>query len=620
MKDFFKSLLAVVIGNFLTLVVVCVAFFLFFAAFLVSVSVFFDSGRTSVMARQKAFLVLDLNMTISDTPEQTHAFRKLISNSGSHIGLWDLTSALNTAAKDNQVGGIFITGNLESENYGSGFAALSEVRRALLDFKKTNKPIIAYLDSPTLKNYYLASVANEVLIHPHAELAVHGLASNNFYLGNALKKHGIGVQTTKVGEYKAAVEIFTSDKMSDADRGQRQAFLNNVWGDITAAITTSRNLPAGTFAALANEHGLMDAELAKKLKLVDKIAYRDEVIEFMKKTGTFDPENNSFAQINIRDYARANLPKGSHGNPVIAIVYAEGEIVDGPADAMETLGVVNGDALSAQLRELRNNGNVAAVVLRVNSPGGSAFASEVIQREVRLFARSGRPLVVSMGSLAASGGYWISTYADKIFAEKNTLTGSIGVFGLMFNIEEIARNIGISFDSVKTSRFADIMTLTRPKSPEELALLQGITDKIYTLFIEKVAEGRKLERAQVEKIAKGRIWSGGDAVGVGLVDAEGGLRDAVNHAIVLAAKGKDRKQFVVRQYPEQQTVLEALSATLHQSERKPPIGSVLAPIPSASGRSVASKIVHHFDNLLRHLEKTHDRNGVYARLPWWEME
>jgi protease-4 len=615
MKDFFKSLLAVVLGNLISFTAVCaVMFFFFIAAILLLVG----AKPDAVSMPDNAFLVLDLNMTISDTPDQrAGSLRGLLNNSGARIGLWDLTSALNTAAQDDKVRGILVTGSLEFENYGSGFAALAETRRALLDFKKTGKPVLAYLESPSLKDYYLASAADTLLLHPHALLDVRGLASENFYLGNAFKKYGIGVQTTKVGEYKSAVEPFISDKMSDADRKQRQAFLDGIWKDIAADITAARGLPSGAFVALTDKHGVLDADSAKEYKLVDELAYLDEVIETLKKLGAADPANGSFAQINVRDYAQ-NTPSKS-ASPVIAIVYAEGDIVDGSGALSSEDGIADGSALAARLRELRQDGDVVAVVLRVNSPGGSAFASEVIQRETRLFSPSGKPFIVSMGSLAASGGYWISAYADKIFAEKTTLTGSIGVFGLMFNIEEAARNIGVNFEAVKTSRFADIETLSRPKTPEELALLQRHTDKIYDAFMDKVSEGRKLKRAQVEKIAGGRVWTGRDALRLGLVDAEGGLREAVRHAISLVEKEAGKK-FTIQQYPERRTALEMFVETLQQPEHAPPVARALTSSRGNTNRGATAKLTRLFDNFRQQLERLNDRNGIYARLPYWETE
>jgi protease-4 len=615
MKDFFKSLLAVVLGNLISLTAACaVLFFFFVTAILLLVGAKPDAAPTP----DNAILVLDLSMTINDTPDQrANSLRGLLNNGGARIGLWDLTSALDAAALDGKVRGILVTGSLEFENYGSGFAALAETRRALLDFKKTGKPVFAYLESPSLKDYYLASAADTLFLHPHAMLDARGLASENFYLGNALKKYGIGVQTTKVGEYKSAVEPFISDKMSDADRRQRQTFLGNIWEDIAADITDARSLPSGAFAALADKHGVLDADLAKEHKLVDELAYLDQVIETLKKLGAANPATGSFAQINVRDYAQA-VPQKS-ASPVIAIVYAEGDIVDGAGSLSSEDGVADGGALAARLRELRQDGDVAAVVLRVNSPGGSAFASEVIQRETRLFSPEGKPFVVSMGSLAASGGYWISAYADKVFAEKTTLTGSIGVFGLMFNIEEAARNIGVNFESVKTSRFADIETLSRPKTPEELALLQRHTDKIYGAFLDKVSEGRKLKRDKVEEIAGGRVWTGRDALRLGLVDAEGGLREAVRHAVSLAEKGTGEK-FGIRQYPERRTALEVFVETLQQPDHAPPVARALSGTRENAGRGAASKLTRLLDNFCRQLERLNDRNGIYARLPYWETE
>ncbi|MDR2845571.1 MAG: signal peptide peptidase SppA [Puniceicoccales bacterium] len=605
MKSFFKSFLAVLLGN---LIVGMVLMALSFSMLIVFI--FALASESTAPTPDKAFLVFDLNTTISDTPEQgDDSLSGLLKGSASRIGLWDVASALDAAGRDKHVCGLFITGSLEAQNFGSGFAALAEVRRAIEDFKATGKPVVAYLDNPSLKNYYVAATADTIYLHPYAELGVRGMASESFYLGAALKKYGIGVQTTKVGKYKSAVEPFISDKMSDADREQKQALLDTLWGEVSADIATSRKTTPERIQALADKHGIMDADTALEEKLVDKIAYLDEVIEALKELGAEDAANTSFVQISLQDYThRQQQNKKQKGKSTIAIVYAEGEIVDGDGKA-DSIG---GDALAARLRQLRHDDDIVALVLRVNSPGGSAFASEVIQREVRLMSAANKPVVVSMGSLAASGGYWISAYADTIFAEKTTITGSIGVFGLMFNMHDLAANLGVGFDGVKTARFADLETLSRPKTQDELALLQKQTDKIYNAFLSKVAEGRKLERSSVERLAEGRVWAGKTAKRLGLVDTYGGLREAVAEA---AKRAKTGARYSVRQYPERRTTWETFTESLQQHDGTPPIARVTAPTRE---HSIAAHMTRQFGQTWRLLENMNDRNGVYARLPYWE--
>jgi protease-4 len=636
MKSFLKSLFASVLGNLISAVIAGVLVFVVFAALLASAV--FSSGPKTTTTPTNAFLVLDLDTTISDTPDQDDgALHGLLGNAGPRIGLWDLTTALSAAAEDKKVRGLLIRGSLNFENYGSGFAALAEVRRAIAAFKKTGKPAVAYLDDPSLKNYYLGTAASTLIVHPYAEVDVRGLASTSPYLGNALKKYGIGVQTTKVGKYKSAVEPFLSDKMSAADREQRQALYDGIWDKVAADIAESRDIPADRLKALSNERGIWDAESARAHKLVDKTDYLDGVISMLKELGAEDDKHGSFAQIHVRDYIRQRraLPaKHPARDAAVAIVYAEGDIVDGSGSGNN----IGGDSLAARLREIRRDDDVAAVVLRVNSPGGSAFASEVIQREVRQLASAGKPVVVSMGSYAASGGYWISAYAAHIFAEETTITGSIGVFGLMFNLQDAATSLGIAFDGVKTSRFADIETLSRPKSAEELALLQRQTDRIYDDFVAKVAEGRKQEPARIREIAEGRVWAGAAARKLGLVDAIGGLRDAVEHAAQLAKL--EPGDYTVQQHPEARTAWQNFAETFFNSDGETPVarargaasgttavgrerGQTPLPVPSilrTSGRAPFARVLRQLEQLNHTLEQFNDRRGVYARLPWWETE
>jgi protease-4 len=618
MKNFLKTVFATFLGNLVATAVLAGIGFALFVALLVGVALDSAGRAHKTPIPDDAFLVLDLSTTISDTPDQHDgSLGNLLGNSTSKTGLWDILSAINEAATDSRIRGIFIKGSLETDNYGSGFAALAEVRRALLEFKKNKKPVIAYLDDPSLKNYYLATAADTLYVHPYADVDVRGLASSSPYLGNALKKYGIGIQTTKVGKYKSAIEPLISDKMSDADREQRQSLYNGIWADVSADIAAARQITPARLQTLSDERGVWDASSALAEHLVDKTAYLDEVLAALKELGAEDSTHESFAQVHIRDYIRAHRAdaKKHTSGPVIAIVYAEGDIVDG-SGLSDSVG---GDALAAQLREIRHNEDVAAVVLRVNSPGGSAFASEVIQREVRQLAAAGKPVTISMGSLAASGGYWISAFASKIYAEKTTITGSIGVFGLMFNVQDAATSLGVNFDGVKTSRFADIETLSRPKTPDELALLQRQTDRIYDDFIAKVAEGRRMDAGAVREIAQGRVWSGDAALRHGLVDAIGGLGDAVRYA---AGSAKLSGRYEVRQYPESRTALETFTEIFFQPEGEQPV--VRAPgvrLPGILSRQApVSRMVRQFARLAADMEKFNDRRGVYARLPWWELE
>jgi protease-4 len=418
------------------------------------------------------------------------------------------------------------------------------------------------------------------------------------------------VQVTRVGKYKSAVEPFTRRDMSPENREEVQKLLNDIWGGLLADIAPSRNLTPQQIQSTVDAEGLIRAIPARDSRLVDRIAYRDEVYDALKaktgRAGTKEP----FKQITLGDYAkqlkdRADAPpvvagaarKSSGKGGRVAVVYAEGEIVDGEGDS----GEIGGSRLSRELRKLRQDSSVKAVVLRVNSPGGSASASEVIQREVRLIKKV-KPMVVSMGSYAASGGYWISTGADRIFAEPTTITGSIGVFGLQFDIQKLAGDFGVTFDSVKTGKFADALTISRPKTPDELAVLQRMVDWIYSEFVAKVAEGRQLAPEKVESIAQGRVWSGSDAVEIGLVDDLGGLDAAIAYAAERAGVGGNYR---LLEYPRQKELLEAIQDFLDHT----------LPGSAKSTRSLVATITARVEAELKGLRVFNDPHGVYARLP-----
>ncbi|MDR1818486.1 MAG: signal peptide peptidase SppA [Puniceicoccales bacterium] len=667
MKNFLKTVLATVVGNLLVLAISGFLLCSFIALVLIGLSA--GGGEKTLTVPDKAILVLDLSMSINDAPAgENGAFSDFTGGGAPRVGLWDLTRALDAAAGDKRIAGVLVTGSLAAGESGNGLAALAELRRSLLAFRKRApaKLVLAYLEAPTLKDYYVATAAGEIWLNPYSESAPLGLVSQNIYIGNALAKYGVGAQVVKCGRYKSAVEALTSDRMSEEDREQRTALLDAQWETFATDATAGRRLAAdaaaGTGSAgaslraakitparlreIAAEFPVLDAKTAVALGLADRTAYLDEVIAELRMRGaTADTSSSTtggakgfgavatgggsgtagaratFAQVNARDYARdiaakARKREGAH----VAIVYAEGEIVDD--DGGDTEGTVSGRALSARLRAIAEDADARAVVLRVNSPGGSAYASEVIQREVRRLAANGKPVVVSFGSVAASGGYWIAACGRKIFAERATVTGSIGVFGIVPNIQQLAASWGVTFDSVKTSPHADIETLTRPKTPEEMAALQKLTDRIYDAFLDKVAEGRKLERGRVAELAGGRVWSGADARKHGLVDEIGGLREAVEFAANEAGLGADH---AVRQYPEPRTPLEQILEILSDDGTAPPVAKVRtaaanAFAPRANPRSAAGKMLRPARRLLRQLSLLDDPAGVYARLPWWEAE
>jgi len=549
-------------------------------------------------------LVFDLNTSIQDTPlgaDLEDAIQEAITgNAFSVTYLLKVLDAIERAKTDSDISALLLHGNLLQGGYGSGLAAISEIRQALEDFKTSGKSVYAYLVAPSQKDYYLATVADEIWINPFGMISLNGLATNGPFLGSTLKKYGIGVQTTRVGAYKSAVEMFTRTSMSTADREQKTTLLNDLWHTQLAEIGDSRKIDSTKILQLSNEQAFFTAADAQAANLVDTVAYLDELIDHLSDTYAYSSPIKSFQQVDLIDYATARgfeWDTASTTGERIAIVYAEGDIIDGDYAP----NYIGGDWLASELRRLRKDADVKAVVLRVNSPGGSALASEVIQRETRLLAAQ-KPLIVSMGSYAASGGYWIAAYADKIYAQPYTITGSIGVFGLVFNIKEAAENFAIQFDGVKTSPFADIYSASRPRTTEEMALIQKFTDEIYDAFIEKVAEGRSLQPTQVRELAQGRVWSGLSAQTLSLVDEMGGL----NRAIQTASSLGDLIEPMIEQVPAPATLAESITLLLKE------VGAS----PVAKSPSALNQIGTEIDALTQQLRGLNDPRGIYTRMPY----
>ena len=584
MKDFFKSFFA-------TLLALMVAGGLAFVLFFGLLAVVGSSGKPTVPG--KAVLVFDLDTSLSDgerDPEPSEAISEALGGGGARSQVLPVAiEALDRAASDSRITALFITGNLQN----AGPAQLRELREAIQRFK-AKKPVLAYNLGWGKRDYYLAAGATTVFINPFGEMEVNGLASEPMFFGEAFKKYGVEVQVTRVGKYKSAVEPFITDRMSDPNREQIQMLLNDIWGEWKDTVAKDRNKPASDLQAIADERGLIEAEEAKKLGLVDRITPYDEVLDELKKLAGKQPKDKDFPQITLATYA--GIPgEAKAGKTHIAVLVAEGEIVDGEGKSSQ----IGGERLSRELRRLRLDERVKAVVLRVNSPGGSASASELIQREVVL-TKKVKPLVISMGHLAASGGYWISTYGDRIFAEPTTITGSIGVFGLLPNVKKLANGHGITWDSVQTAKLANPMTLTRPKNDLELNRIQGMVDHIYEQFVAKVADSRKLKKETVHEIAQGRVWSGREAVKLGLVDEIGGLGAALKHAAKMA---KAENDFYVAGPEREPDALKDLLRNLGQGKSR----KLAKPGP-------VDALAEAFKLQLERVSALNDPRGVYARL------
>lgn len=572
-------------------------------------------GDKPVAVTKGSYLVVDLSVNLQDKPEQMEGFAEIaeaFGGEGDHIlQLRSATRALRAAAKDSDIAGIYLHGSFRPMGYGSGFAALKELREALEAFKATGKPIKAYFTNASTRDYFIASAASELTIDPYGMIFMPGLASQPMFLTGAFEKLGLGIQVTRVGKYKSAVEPFTRKDMSPESRAQTTKLLGDLWSEISTTIEQARGMKAGALQQAVDAEGFMRAETAQQFKFVDRAANLDVVLDELKAaTGRKDAK--TFKQIALKDYAKliggdgltgkrqepGKIELGAGGGKV-AIVYAEGEIIDGNGNEPE---YVWGQKMAKQIREIRQDDSVKALVLRVNSPGGSVTASEAILRELKLMQQE-KPVVVSMGTVAASGGYWISTAADRIFAEPNTITGSIGVFGMFLNVQGLAQDkMGLTFDIVKTGRFADANTIVRPKTDTELALFQKSVDWVYDEFIGKVAAARKLDKAVVQEIAQGRVWSGSEALKLGLVDEMGGLDAAIKYAATKAGLGE---KFRVAEYPRKKQFAEMFAEAFDKGRRE--YSGNAGPL-SALLRQTAAE--------LKTLKQLNDPQGMYARLPF----
>ncbi len=629
MKQFFTALAA----NLVT-IALCVV-----GGIILLIGVAAAAGRSAPPSiRTGSILVIDLEQTLSDrpaTPERRSALDDLLDSRGDNtIPLRSAMQALHAAADDERISGVLLRGSISADNYGSGYAALREFRAAVADFRRSKKPVHAFLLNPSTRDYYVASAASVITLDPFGSLVMPGMSSEQIFFAGFLEKYGIGVQVSRVGRYKAAVEPYTRNNMSPENRQQVESYLGDMWREVKRGIAESRGVDTTALQAVVDSQGIILAAEAKSAKLVDRVAYFDEVLTDLQRLAQVSPtgadakvEGGSAAgsdsriselldtptlpQISLDEYApiAAARDRIIGASQAVAIVYAEGDIVDGLGGS----GQIGGDGLAKELRRIRGDSKVKALVLRVNSPGGSAVASERIQRELALFGKT-KPVVVSMGTVAASGGYWISTAATRVFAEPNTITGSIGVFSLVPNIAGLAKNQGITFDMVKTGKYADIFSLARPRTADEMAVLQRQTDAIYGAFIDRVASARKLTPDSVRVIAEGRVWSGSEAIRIGLVDSIGGLDAAVKSA---ASMAKITGDYEVREYPRQKSSTEMLSEYLER--RSEPVAN-LTSTKVAEGLLAGTDQVHvlarDLARELRVLTSYNDPRGTYARLPF----
>ncbi|MBE9007949.1 signal peptide peptidase SppA [Fortiea sp. LEGE XX443] len=606
MTNFLKQTVASLIGSLLGLFIFCgisttgLLFLLFAIA---------ASQDVKPVVKDKSVVVFDLSMNITDRePSAGEVLQETLSGSKKErLILRKVLDTLEKARRDPKIVGIYLDATNPGAGGNIGFASLKEIRKALEEFRADGKKITAYGQDWGKKEYYLSSVADTIVLNPLGSVEVNGLSSQPMFLAGALQKFGIGVQVVRVGKFKGAVEPLILDKLSPENRQQTQKLIDDVWSEWRTTVGASRKINPQKLQAIADSQAILEAPAAKTNGLIDQVAYHDQVVANLKKLTASGKDDKTFRQVGLIEYAQIlnkSLSAERESNNKIAVVYAEGEIVDGNGEA----GQVGGDRFAKIFNKIRQDKDVKAVVLRINSPGGSATASEVMQREVRL-TREVKPVVVSMGDIAASGGYWIASDSNRIFAEPNTITGSIGVFGILFNGQKLANDNGITWDVVKTARYADTQTVARPKSPQELALYQRSVNRIYNTFLSKVSQGRKLPEQKVAEIAQGRVWSGVAAKQIGLVDEIGGLNAAVQYAAKQAKLGKD---WQLNEYPRESSLGESL------------FGKTVEDVSTVLGIKekqikVSNPLTAEFQKLQQELgafQSMNDPQGIYARLPF----
>lgn len=521
MKDFFKNVLATAVG------VLLVGFITGFFMVVSLVGMALSQSETAPVA-DNSVLVLRLTGSLSERANDD-MLASLFGDRIPKLGLATMTEAIRQAKESDKVKGIYIeAGAFAPDSY----ASLAAIRRELEEFRKAGKWIIAYGDSYTQGAYYLASVADKVYLNPQGQVDWHGLGSEPVFVKDLLAKLNVRMQVAKVGTYKSATEMFTGEKMSDADRQQTTAYLTGIWQNVVSAVGKSRSLTAQQLNAYADSLvSLAAPQDYVRMRMVDGLLYTDQVRQAVKKKLGLSPDDE-IPQVSMSDLLAAG-PEDKKGDE-IAVYYAVGDIVDGVVAMPSRESVIDAQKVCADLQDLAKDKDVKAVVLRVNSPGGSAYASEQIWHQV-MELKKVKPVVVSMGSYAASGGYYISCPANWIVAEPNTLTGSIGIFGMFPDVSGLLREkLGLKFDEVKTNKYALFGTRSRPFTADELSHLESYIDRGYKLFRQRVADGRRLKVDQVEQVAQGHVWLGQDALRIGLVDQLGGVEVALRKAAQLA--------------------------------------------------------------------------------------
>jgi protease-4 len=531
--QFLKNVLSTVVGLFLFS-------FLFFILMLLIVGVAASGSSSDEVVEVKDNSVIELNLeeVTNDYGGTFYNDTYSFLNSEPKDGLIDVLNAIDAAKTDSKIKGITITNSATM----LGMAQNKSLRDKLNEFKKSGKFVVSYSDTYSQSDYYLNSVSDTIYLNPAGDLDFKGLSSEVMFFKDFQEKTGISMEVIRHGKYKSAVEPFLANEMSAANREQVTALLTSVWSSVATDISSSRKISVDSLNAIAENLGARTAELAKQTELIDKIGYMDEFESGIKKALKVK-NNEEYNKVEILDYVKATALNNllNDATDKVAIIYAQGEITGGEGD----VNVIGEIAVREAFKAAIEDANVKSIVLRVDSPGGSALTSELIWREIEL-AKKKKPVVVSMGNYAASGGYYISCNASRIFAEPSTLTGSIGVFGVLPNFSKVSNNLGIHTEQVNTHSNAAGYSLFTPLKDNTRAVIQQGVEHVYNTFVNRVAKGRNMTPAAVDSIAQGRVWTGADAIKVGLVDEIGGLDKAIKYAAKL---GKTTK-YSTQNYPE----------------------------------------------------------------------
>ena len=580
---FLANVLATIVGLF--------AFFMIFFFGLLFIGVLFGGSSDRITVDDNSVIILDLSKVSSDYAGKFN-YKEIDYFDAKHDGLSDVIKAIHAAKEDDNIKGISIL----NDNSNLGMAQIKSVRAALDDFKKSGKFVLAYANFYTQKEYYLNSVANTIYINPIGEMEFKGLSSELLFFKDFQEKYGAKMEVIRHGKYKSAVEPFLENKMSEANREQITSLLNSLWSSVVSDISTSRKIPESKLNEIADQLAARTPEMAKMQGLVDKVVYEDVYHNDIRKLLEVDADED-YNSISIIDYAKnvASTATETSSKNKIAIIYAQGDIGSGEGD----VNMVGEGSMRRSLQDARKDKKIKAIVLRIDSPGGSALTSELIWREIEL-TKKVKPVIVSMGNLAASGGYYIACNANTIFAENNTITGSIGVFGLLPNFTELTTKMGINSEQVSTNANAADYSIFKPLTENYKFIAQEGVEKIYNTFVSRVAAGRKMSFSQVDAIAQGRVWSGAEALKIGLVDRIGGLDAALEYAASMVKI----KEYKTQNFP------------IYEKDFGDYLGSLGVPFMKTKENFIKEELGEENYKVIEQIRRIQSKKGVQASLPF----